>query len=271
MILDVSFDFGPHHLSEIANYIHAQTITDTMPLGSTTVLFEPEDRLVTAIKSLTSGSKHKFVLLTSTLKKSSYAHSWIEIHPRTSKLAIKSLLPTKLGLFLNLSTSSIDDIPALREFLPASFNTSSFFQLQPDFDIDFQVSFQSTLSMALQYLNSQLLHNAKFTYTHPLSGSQVVTTPLLPPATIVDWASTKNISVVQSPIDPSLLFADNKSYLLVGLTGQLGQSVCHWMVENGARYIVVSSRQVSVLLRMIFSQDCFTFRANRQAVYWHQQ
>ncbi|KAL8928301.1 MAG: hypothetical protein Q9172_000985 [Xanthocarpia lactea] len=40
----------------------------------------------------------------------------------------------------------------------------------------------------------------------------------------------------------ALVREGNKTYLLVGLTGQIGQSMCQWMVKNGAQHILVTSR-----------------------------
>ncbi|RYP79847.1 hypothetical protein DL770_006493 [Monosporascus sp. CRB-9-2] len=44
------------------------------------------------------------------------------------------------------------------------------------------------------------------------------------------------------PIDPSGLFSPSKTYILVGLSGHIGQSITRWMVKNGARHIVITSR-----------------------------
>ncbi|KAI0002322.1 putative hybrid NRPS/PKS enzyme [Xylariaceae sp. FL0662B] len=59
--------------------------------------------------------------------------------------------------------------------------------------------------------------------------------------TVVDWTADEYLPVRQGPID-SALFSASKTYLLVGLTGQIGQSICRWMVRNGARFVVMTSR-----------------------------
>ncbi|KAF4454157.1 putative polyketide synthase [Fusarium austroafricanum] len=48
------------------------------------------------------------------------------------------------------------------------------------------------------------------------------------------------------PIDDGRIFQANKTFLLVGLSGELGQSLCKWMVEQGARSIVLTSRRPNV-------------------------
>ncbi|GIK06559.1 hypothetical protein Aspvir_002209 [Aspergillus viridinutans] len=44
------------------------------------------------------------------------------------------------------------------------------------------------------------------------------------------------------PIDPSGLFSPNKTYVLIGLSGQMGQSITRWIVQSGGRHIVITSR-----------------------------
>ncbi|TDZ13320.1 Polyketide synthase-nonribosomal peptide synthetase [Colletotrichum orbiculare MAFF 240422] len=42
------------------------------------------------------------------------------------------------------------------------------------------------------------------------------------------------------------MFSDNKTYWLAGLTGGLGLSLCEWMVGQGARHFVITSRNPNV-------------------------
>lgn len=63
------------------------------------------------------------------------------------------------------------------------------------------------------------------------------------PLSVIDWTSDGTVSVEVQPIDASRLFAKDKTYLLVGLTGELGTSICEWMARHGAGHIVLTSRQ----------------------------
>jgi acyl transferase domain-containing protein len=48
------------------------------------------------------------------------------------------------------------------------------------------------------------------------------------------------------PIDQEQLFQCDKTYWLAGLTGDLGLSLCEWMIKKGARHIALSSRHPTV-------------------------
>lgn len=62
---------------------------------------------------------------------------------------------------------------------------------------------------------------------------------------ILTWGS--ELTLVVRPADhSSSLFRGDRSYWLVGLTGDLGLSLCEWMIQHGARYVVLSSRRPEV-------------------------
>lgn len=54
------------------------------------------------------------------------------------------------------------------------------------------------------------------------------------PLDIVDWQGGKQVTVVTKPLDTSNLFSHDKTYFLVGLSGELGLGLCNWMIDNGA-------------------------------------
>ncbi len=63
---------------------------------------------------------------------------------------------------------------------------------------------------------------------------------------VMDWRGQETAMVRMSPVEDEVMFKSDRTYLLVSLTGELGQSLCHWMVKRGARYIVVTSRKPNV-------------------------
>lgn len=55
------------------------------------------------------------------------------------------------------------------------------------------------------------------------------------------------------PLNARSLFSRDKTYVLVGLTGQLGQSLAEWMASNGAGCVVLTSRRPAVDQRWLDS------------------
>lgn len=64
--------------------------------------------------------------------------------------------------------------------------------------------------------------------------------------TIVDWSAHDTVPVDVAPMNHGISFPADKTYLLVGLSGDLGQSLCEWFVQNGARNLVLTSRNPKV-------------------------
>ena len=62
----------------------------------------------------------------------------------------------------------------------------------------------------------------------------------------VHWPLDGLVEVEVRPLDARNLFSKDKTYLLVGLSGQIGQSLCEWMVSNGAGSVCLTSRRPKV-------------------------
>lgn len=66
------------------------------------------------------------------------------------------------------------------------------------------------------------------------------------PLDLVDWECAEHVVAVVKPLDISTMFSNDKTYFLVGLTGELGLGLCNWMIDNGARYLALSSRKPNI-------------------------
>lgn len=64
----------------------------------------------------------------------------------------------------------------------------------------------------------------------------------LPQFTVINWQEDHNIQVNVSPLVKAGVLRDDRTYVLVGLTRDLGQSICRLFIEHGARHIIVASR-----------------------------
>ncbi|KAJ8117746.1 hypothetical protein OPT61_g1129 [Boeremia exigua] len=64
--------------------------------------------------------------------------------------------------------------------------------------------------------------------------------------TMVDWTPVSDVSMQLEPVERRTRFCSDKTYWLVGLTGDLGLSLSEWMITRNARYIVLSSRNPKI-------------------------
>ncbi|KAK6836159.1 putative polyketide synthase [Apiospora arundinis] len=59
---------------------------------------------------------------------------------------------------------------------------------------------------------------------------------------VLDWISSAPIYATIRPINPASQFRPDRTYFLVGLTGEVGMSICTWMIKHGVRHVVLASR-----------------------------
>lgn len=64
----------------------------------------------------------------------------------------------------------------------------------------------------------------------------------VPPAGVFDRTTALTVTAKLLPPNHAGLFSADKTYLLLGLAGDLGISIAHWLFDNGARHVVLASR-----------------------------
>jgi hybrid polyketide synthase/nonribosomal peptide synthetase ACE1 len=185
----------------------------------------------------------------------------IFVHPLEFKKVLKAKLPSNISAFLNLSSSDptqdnlhkqlTSALPAFCQvhtattlFSPTSFFSGAYLQ-------------GGSPSLILHDLLAEALPSASRGVSDkygPHADSLTRTigqVSQLSPAgedafAIVDWAADDTVPVDVAPVDHGISFSADKTYLLVGLTGDLGQSLSEWFVKNGARNLVLTSRNPKV-------------------------
>ncbi|KUI57330.1 Polyketide synthase-nonribosomal peptide synthetase [Cytospora mali] len=106
----------------------------------------------------------------------------------------------------------------------------------------------AAILFADQYLKSAVSRSLSF---HTLPASHLPTTSIISDSKleVVDWSGIQNVAVPVRDVTKSFqLFRGDKTYLLVGLTGDMGRILVDWMVEHGARHIVLASRNPETTL-----------------------
>ncbi|KAF5591103.1 polyketide synthase [Fusarium pseudoanthophilum] len=162
--------------------------------------------------------------------------SFIHIHPRASIRTIQHLLPRGISHFVDLSekadnkiTQHLSHLYETISFKPShalASNTARLLETVHHFSCRSQLSSPPT-TVSIQEITS-------------LSAAVDLT------RTIIDWTTPNPVSVTIRPISGQGLFSTDKTYLMVGLVSDFGRSLCRWMVENGAKYIVLTSRRAQV-------------------------
>ncbi|KAI3576482.1 putative hybrid PKS-NRPS enzyme [Fusarium oxysporum f. sp. albedinis] len=180
--------------------------------------------------ALTAQASRKLVFASSEVHSDS-----ISIHPRASIRTIQHVLPRGISQFVDLSEKTDDKI---KQHLSHLFET-----------INFKPS-HALASNTAQLLETAYHFSRQSHLSSPTTAVSVQDITSLPALdltrTIIDWTNPQPVSVTIRPISGQGLFSNDKTYLMVGLVSDFGRSLCRWMVENGAKYIVLTSRRAQV-------------------------
>lgn len=170
----------------------------------------------------------------------------IHIHPQSAVRVVQAAMPNAQIFVLDFSGGQ----SAVSPIIEASAHPGSVF-LQTD--CLYQSCAMATASTAdlAQTLRSLTTQARKCHIIHRLSKmdnlfttiTDLVAVDHVAGIRIVDWTDLQRLRQVQQPLDPKTLFSSTKTYILIGLTGELGQSLAKMMVVNGARHLVVASRK----------------------------
>ncbi|OOQ90641.1 putative hybrid NRPS/PKS enzyme [Penicillium brasilianum] len=235
----------------LVHRILAETLLADVPNGGTVLVLDASGELTDSLYLAAAGTDAHLLCLTSDPNKGA---PWIYIHPQSPARNIQSILPDNVYSLVDFSAaeslsrriSKLVGSYARRESFATLLSYTP--QLGP-------TGTRHGLGLLLDKLPERLEP-----FTLLSEASQVVSLDSFPLQTsdtsqlkLIDWRSSRHTSVAVEPVDSRDLFRSDRTYWLVGLTGGLGQSLCSWMVQHGARYVVLSSRNPKVEDRWVAS------------------
>ena len=164
------------------------------------------------------------------------------IHPYASKEDLQDTWPEGVQSFVNLTRPQHGTLSGL---IRASLLASAIVNMEVE-DLTVGLSVHKLRGLAKQHLHGGHQVSPGRVEVVVIDKISTVTRKELGPAAVIDWSTTDTVSALVRPLEHRGLFAGGKIYLLCGMTGDLGISVCLWMVDNGARNVVLTSRNPNV-------------------------
>ena len=181
--------------------------------------------------------------------------SWLLVHPRAPERIIRRILPETIDIFLDFSEhlNSDNAVSRISAQLPSHCRHITRETL---FSKDSWIA-SITLIAAIRELLRKAVSQAEIDLVNldreMLSVVETIGLDRLSdcnatsgPQSVISWIASSTVPVPVEPIDSRAMFSDNRTYWLVGLTGELGLLLCEWMVRRGSRYIVITSRSPRV-------------------------
>ncbi|OAQ65042.1 hybrid NRPS/PKS enzyme [Pochonia chlamydosporia 170] len=164
----------------------------------------------------------------------------IVIHPCAPTRHIRSQIPHDSAVLYALSN---DDIETVLPLLPKGCIIQSF---DPGFTIRQPASHVGRVLkeayQACQTLSPELLGSVSLETVHIRDVPDKLHEYRERLSAAVVYDRDLPVSVSLQSFDPRNIFSSMKTYFFVGMTGELGQSLCRYIVQAGARHIVLASR-----------------------------
>ncbi|KAJ5726765.1 polyketide synthase [Penicillium malachiteum] len=161
---------------------------------------------------------------------------WISIHPHSSVRAVQRLIPQNISVYLDCSAASTSESPTIQSALPAGCSIHRWDTLKVAYE---------TLSGCLA---SPTNGNALESEIEVLNIENIASADasILDQPYIISWETAQPLSLLVQPLDTSILFDRAKTYLMIGMAGGLGISVCEWALRHGAKHLFITSRKPDI-------------------------
>ena len=206
----------------------ALNVLSTSQANGTILVHEPADIIARVILEVATLDERKVLFVGADAERRS--SDWIMIHPLAQSRVVRHLIPADTSLLLCCSGASVDNI------LPCLPQGCTVKRLSPG-SISRQkgaIAAAYDLGTLPRFVGAVSVRSIKC-----VSGCHPSNKRL---DNVLDWKRTGPLSVTIPPLDAHGIFSAAKTYFLVGLAGELGQSLCRYMVKSGARHIVLASR-----------------------------
>lgn len=245
--LPFSPEVGRLALITVATHIVTQQMLAMVPKNGTLVVHEPDDLLHAAL--LDAAEKDRLDVWFTTCQ-SGRNSNWTYLHPALPARLVREKMPSEVSAFVNLEAPNglgarvADAIAGCVPPHGVHASATTFFanQLYTRSGIGpavlselLQNAWQSasTSSLALELIDPIPLGEVSF---H---------NPVREAIQLVDW-NVPAVPVHLRQLDADPIFRRDRTYLMIGLTGEVGQSLCHWMARKGAGCIVLASRNPKI-------------------------
>lgn len=232
----------------------AQTLLSDLAPGSSVLVFEPPSFCIEALKHRAGAGGIVLKLVSTKVSPTLTGIHWIQLHEKETRRGLRQKLPLHSSVFYDFAA---DQSPAsinyrLAQCLPRSCSIRRADDLFQDFATPMTTESSQKVSRLLVEaveLGNKIcqIHNVPV-----LKGKEILSLKSpLEIDTVIDWKSDQIIPSRIRSIETDRMFVEDKTYLLVGLAGDLGRSIARFMIERGARHVVLSSRSPKIDQRWI--------------------
>ncbi|POS76977.1 polyketide synthase [Diaporthe helianthi] len=248
---------GADALAAISADLIAHTLVSDLSPGSTLLVFNPPALYVDPLVRRAVESSISLAFVSTKVSPETEGINWIRVHEKEPQRSLRRKIPRDTAVFYDLTEGknpaglnkrlarclpvgcSVRHVDNLYQNVAKSVSTEAPSKMR---DV-LASAVGRTSKMAPANINN--LPVLRCSDVAALKGDAAGTNA------IIDWTSEQIIPSRVRSMEAGQTFVDNKTYLLVGLAGDLGRSIARFMVEHGARHIVLTSRSPKIDQRWI--------------------
>ncbi|PYH49497.1 polyketide synthase A [Aspergillus saccharolyticus JOP 1030-1] len=225
-------DFTPEALRATASF----TLASLLPTSRSgpMLLYEPDEWLVAAVEQIREPQQSiSFV----TSKHNNSSTRWIAVHPHASRRMLERVLPSQVSVFVDFSSSDDRVATTLRDiYAPAGIHAVELYRHALPADLGQLI--MNAYAQACRTL-STLPHSASgsVSFTEVSAHTSTAAYPH-----VVDWTSPAPIASPDDRAGTTTTFSSSGTYWMIEMATPLGLSILRWMAKNGARTLVLASR-----------------------------
>ena len=264
----------PQAASLLTREMHVASIMDRIPCGAVVLLWEPPTELAMRLRERQSEKAVDFVFLTLSGRAPRKEFPWTVVHRNLTSRQIRFLIPglDATAVLIDCSTTPSSAYKSTFGFdraLPQSVWRTSVVGIASRRAV---ATGDASKLLASAYRNVTLEISSAACSEYVLPTMALKRCDELDTATashdssnlLIDWWNSSQVTARVAPVDGFLRFSEDKTYVLYGLTSDLGQSIAEWLATRGARHIALASRNPKVSEEWIASMtaggvDCKVF------------
>ncbi|KAK3935596.1 hypothetical protein QBC46DRAFT_462003 [Diplogelasinospora grovesii] len=239
-------------LAAVAAHITASSIIRLASSGSVIVIHEPDDFVGAALAQQSQKSSNQLVITTSRKElESGLTKEWRYIHENLPLRLVERALPNSISIFIDLSqaSGSVGAGQLISRCLPQTctiYHARHFYSTTAGIHAGTSPSQVTQLFQTARLLADENPNQPEFGYPSAVPFEVMPTCSVLERPLTVVHCSDSAVPVKVQAIDTGTIFRGDKTYFMVGMSGEIGQSLCQWMVGHGARHVVLTSRRPRV-------------------------
>ncbi|KAI9040422.1 polyketide synthase [Aspergillus affinis] len=233
----ISKDSVPDVLKFLTAMLVSARVRETATFGKT-VIFTNDPELAKVLFLAQNDHEPLLRLATSDKALADLYESTIYLHPHAPLRSLRLLLPKDISLYVNLDPNPRSLNDRLLEVIPEACAT-----------IDWHCFFSWRASPSTNLLSKStstvaVLESVWHDYLANEQALQGVDTNNFETTTVcaVERFTNTRIEYQVERLDPKEFLRSDATYFLVGMTGELGESLCRWMVANHVQHIAIASR-----------------------------